>query len=391
MLVQRQSLKELRSLADEYPVVVVVGPRQSGKTTLCQKAFPKLPYLSLEDPDHRRSALEDPRGLLEQFPHGALLDEVQRAPDLLSYLQGIVDQDPQPGRFVLTGSQQLDVLSGVSQTLAGRAATLQLLPFSLKELQSAKQAPRSIEELLYRGLYPPIYDRDLHPSRWYGNYIQTYVERDVRQLINIRELGSFQVFLRLCAGRSGQLLNTSAIASDAGITHNTAKAWISALEASFIVKLVRPYYTNFGRRLVKTPKLYFLDPGLAAWLLQIRDPAQISSHPLRGPLFETWVFSELFKGRFNNGLESNLYFWRDRHGLEVDFLMERGSEILLAEAKSGKTIPSDAFRSLRVLKEITGDTVESSWLIHGGDRQQTRHQVKALPWGKIEQLARANR
>jgi len=383
-------MKELRQLAHEYPVTVVVGPRQSGKTTLCKATFPKLPYLSLEDPDRRRLAIDDPRGLLEQYSEGALLDEVQRAPELLSYLQGAVDADPRPGRFVLTGSQQLDVMAGISQTLAGRAATLQLLPFCLAELQAAKRAPGSIEELLHRGLYPPIYDRDLDPRRWYGNYVQTYVERDVRQLINVRDLSSFQVFLRLCAGRSGQLLNASSLASDAGITHNTARAWLSALEASFIVKLVRPLFANFGKRLVKTPKLYFLDPGLAAWLLEITDPSQITSHPLRGALFETWVFSELLKGRTNRGLSSNLYFWRDRHGLELDFVMDRGQELVLAEAKSGKTIPTDAWKPLLAVQDLAGPVATSSWLVHGGDQQLRNRGVTALPWQRIERLTRAN-
>jgi len=390
MLIRRRAMKELRQLAHEYPVTVVVGPRQSGKTTLCKATFPKLPYLSLEDPDRRRLAIDDPRGLLEQYSEGALLDEVQRAPELLSYLQGAVDADPRPGRFVLTGSQQLDVMAGISQTLAGRAATLQLLPFCLAELQAAKRAPGSIEELLHRGLYPPIYDRDLDPRRWYGNYVQTYVERDVRQLINVRDLSSFQVFLRLCAGRSGQLLNASSLASDAGITHNTARAWLSALEASFIVKLVRPLFANFGKRLVKTPKLYFLDPGLAAWLLEITDPSQITSHPLRGALFETWVFSELLKGRTNRGLSSNLYFWRDRHGLELDFVMDRGQELVLAEAKSGKTIPTDAWKPLLAVQDLAGPVATSSWLVHGGDQQLRNRGVTALPWQRIERLTRAN-
>ena len=390
MLIRRQASKELRELARQYPVVVVVVPRQPGNTTLCRATFPKLPYISLEDPDQRRFATEDPRGLLEQYATGALLDEVQRAPELLSYLQGVVDADPAPGRFVLTGSQQLDVMAGVTQTLAGRAATLQLLPFSLAELQHAKLAPGSVEELLHQGLYPPIHDRDLDPRRWYGNYVQTYVERDVRQLINVRDLSSFQVFLRLCAGRSGQLLNASSLASDAGITHNTARAWLSALEASFIVKLLRPHFANFGKRLVKTPKLYFLDPGLAAWLLEISEPSQISSHPLRGALFETWVYTELLKGRTNRGLASNLYFWRDRHGLELDFVLDKGQELVLVEAKSGKTISADGWKPLLAIEDLAGGSATSGWLVHGGDQQQQRRGLVALPWQKIERLTRAN-
>ena len=243
---------------------------------------------------------------------------------------------------------------------------------------------------MYKGLYPSIYDRELDPRRWYGNYIQTYIERDVRQLINVRDLSTFQAFLRLCAGRTGQLLNASSLASDAGVTHNTARAWLSALEASFVVTLLRPHFANFGKRLVKTPKLYFLDPGLAASLLQVTDASQISSHPLRGPLFETWVFTELLKGRTNRGLVSNLHFWRDRHGLEIDFLMDCGQELFLAEAKSGKTIPRDAFKSLFALRERADPAVTSGWLVHGGDQTQKRQQVTALPWRKINRITRAN-
>ncbi|MDN5937725.1 MAG: AAA family ATPase, partial [Salinisphaera sp.] len=241
-MVPRSAQAEIRQLAAGYPVIVVVGPRQSGKTTLCRAIFANHSYVSLEDPDVLRFATEDPRGFLDQYASGALFDEVQRAPALLSYLQTMVDADDAPGRFVLTGSSQLDVLAGVTQTLAGRAAIVELLPFSLPELQAAELAPDDLETLLYHGLYPPIYDRGLDATRWYGNYVRTYVERDLRQLINVRDLSAFQTFLRLCAGRTGQLISLSSLAADAGITHNTAKAWISALEASFIVRQLRPHF-----------------------------------------------------------------------------------------------------------------------------------------------------
>ena len=390
MMIPRTASGTLTELAQEYPVVVVTGPRQSGKTTLCKAIFADQPYATLEDPDVRRFALEDARGFLAQYPNGALLDEVQRAPELLSYLQGIVDRDPRPGRFILTGSQQLDVLAGVSQSLAGRAALLSLLPFAFEELPEAL-APVTIDELLYRGLYPPIYDRGLDPSRWYANYVQTYLERDLRQLVNVRDLSSFQVFLRLCAGRSGQLVNLSDLAADCGISHNTAKAWLSVLEASFIVVLLRPHFRNFGKRLVKTPKLHFLDPGLAAWLLEIREPAHLSAHPLRGALFEGWVIVELLKARANAGLTSNLYFWRDRGGLEMDCVMDRGTTLVPIEIKSGQTLARDFFAGFGRFAAIAGEVAVPGWLVYGGERTERRTAATALPWTEIAQLGTMNR
>jgi predicted AAA+ superfamily ATPase len=389
MLIPRRAGPTLQALAREYPVVVVTGPRQSGKTTLCRASFPDLPYASLEEPDVRGFAVDDPRGFLAQYPNGALLDEVQRAPELLSYLQGIVDRQPRSATFVLTGSQQLDVLAGVTQTLAGRVALLSLLPFALGELPEPL-APPSIEALLYRGFYPPIHDRGLDPSRWLGNYVQTYLERDLRQLVNIRDLSSFQVFLRLCAGRTGQLVNLSALAADCGITHNTARAWLSVLESSFIVIQLRPHFRNFGKRLVKTPKLYFVDSGLAAWLLEIRSEDQLNAHPLRGALFETWAISELLKGRANAGLASNLYFWRDRAGLEVDCVLDRGTALVPVEIKSGQTVASDFFASFSCFSAIAGDAAAPGWIVYGGTRIEKRSQATALPWRSIDTLVESN-
>ena len=399
-MIQRIAKRELVQLAKEYPVVVVVGPRQSGKTTLCRATFPEHAYVSLEEPDTLRFATDDPRGFLAQYSTGALLGEVQRAPHLLSYLQTVVDEDASPGRFILTGSSQLDVLAGVTQTLAGRTGLLDLLPFSLSELDAEGMRPKTLEELLHKGLYPPIYDRDLDPRRWYGNYMRTYVERDLRQLINVRDLSTFQTFVRLCAGRTGQLLNLSSLASDAGVTHNTAKAWISALEASFLVKLVRPHFANFGKRLVKTPKLFFLDVGLAAWLLEIGEASQLASHPLRGALFETWVVTELIKARTNRALSPNVYFWRDRHGLEVDCVLNHGTHLSLVEVKSGKTVPKDALRALRAVRELAAAKADTQkragtdpkvvdWLVYGGDRHENRTGVRVIGWREIGDLVKA--
>ena len=387
MLIQRHAEATLLQLTSEYPVVAVTGPRQSGKTTLVRKAFPDKPYVSLEDLDERQFATDDPRGFLSRYPDGAILDEVQRCPGLFSYLQTRLDQAKKKGLFVLTGSQQFNLLTGITQSLAGRVALIPLLPFALGELQAAKMAPKKLSELLFRGLYPPIYDGQQQAGIWYGNYMRTYIERDVRQMINVQDLSAFQRFVRMCAGRTGQLTNLSALASDCGVTHNTAKAWLSVLQASYIVHLLQPHHRNFAKRLVKTPKLYFYDTGLACWLLGIRAPAQLDAHAQRGALFETWAVGELLKARYNRGLKSNLYFWRDRSGNEVDVLIDEGDKLAPVEIKAGQTVSSDYFRGLdrwqAMAKEISG----KPWLLYGGDKAQTRLGCNVVPWAEIGSLA----
>ncbi len=389
VLIPRQARATVERLAQGYPLVAITGPRQSGKTTLARGVFAEKPYVSLEDLDERALAGADPRGFLARFPDGAVLDEVQRAPALFSYLQTRVDTDRRNGLFVLTGSQQFGLFSSVTQTLAGRVAMLPLLPFTLGELQAARKAPPSVEVLLFQGLYPPIYDRGLDAGIWYGNYVATYVERDVRQMVNVRDLSTFQRFVRMCAARTAQLLNLSGLAADCGVSHNTAAAWLSVLEASYIVHLLPPYHRNFGKRLVKTPKLYFHDTGLAAWLLGIQRPEQIATHPQRGALFESWVVAELLKARFNRALGSNLYFWRDRSGHEVDLLVEQGDALLPVEIKSGQTVAPDFFAGLDEWRRISG-TAGEAWLVYGGDREQTRHGTRVVPWKRIGELAEAD-
>ncbi|HEX7183271.1 MAG TPA: ATP-binding protein [Thermoanaerobaculia bacterium] len=386
-MIPRSAESTVRRLAQGYPAVAVTGPRQSGKTTLVRSMYEDRPYVSLEDLDERAFADEDPRGFLARFPDGAVLDEVQRTPGLFSYLQTRVDQDRRNGLFILTGSQQFDLLSSITQTLAGRVALVPLLPFTLRELQDAGRAPETLEELLFLGLYPPVYDRQLDPTIWYGNYVRTYVERDVRQMINVRDLSAFQRFIRMCAARTGQLLNLSGLAIDCGITHNTARAWFSVLEASFIVHLLQPHHRNFNKRLVKTPKLYFYDPGLAAWLLGVQNPEQLATHPQRGALFETWVVSELLKARFNRALGSNLYFWQDRSGHEVDVVIEQGGTLVPVEIKSGQTVVKDFFGGLESWSRIAGDAGGRPWLVYGGDRRQSRSSVEVLPWRDLGGLA----
>ena len=386
MWIPRQARATVERLMEGYPVVAITGPRQSGKTTLVRAMFGDRPFVSLEDLDERSFATDDPRGFLARFPDGAVLDEVQRAPDLFSYLQTRVDQDRRMGLFVLTGSQQLNLLSGITQSLAGRVALVRLLPFTLGELQAAGRAPETVEELLFAGLYPPIHDRSLEPSIWFGNYVRTYVERDVRQMMNVRDLATFQRFLRLCAGRCGQLLNLSSLGNDCGVNHNTAKAWLSVLEASYIVYLLQPHHRSFDKRLVKTPKLYFYDPGLAAWLLGIQAPEQLATHPLRGGLFESWVVAELLKARFNRALEDDLYFWRDHAGHEVDVLLDRGTELVPVEVKSGQTVVRDFFTGLERWRRIAGEAAGPGWLVYGGEREQSRAGVQVVPWTGIGRL-----
>ena len=379
-MIPRTAAKTLSRLAKRYPVVAVTGPRQSGKTTLARAVFAGKPYVSLEDPDQREFATNDPRGFLGNYPEGALLDEVQRCPELFSYLQRIVDERRRAGLFVLTGSQQFGLLAKISQSLAGRIGLIHLLPFSLGELKRARRMPRKIELLLFRGLYPPLYDKRHDPLSWYANYMQTYLERDVRQLINVRELGAFQRFVRMCAARTGQLLNLTGLAGDCGITHNTAKAWISVLEASYIVFLLQPYYRNLNKRLVKTPKLYFYDPGLAAWLLGIQAVEQIATHSMRGALFETWVIGELLKKRYNQGLPANVYFWRDRAGNEVDVLCEEGERVSPIEIKSGQTITEEHLAGLRRWIDLAGKIAVNPRLVYAGASRYARTGVEILPW-----------
>jgi len=392
-MIRRLAETTLKKLAVGYPVITITGPRQSGKTTLARASFPDKDYASLEDPDNREFAEEDPRGFLTRFPDGAVLDEVQRCPELFSWLQGVVDADGRMGLFVLTGSQQFGLLSGVTQSLAGRAGRIQLLPFSLSEITSAGLAPKSLDELLFYGLYPPLHDRHVAPVHWYADYVATYIERDVRQMVNIRDLSTFQRFLRLCAGRHGQLLNLSALANDCGISHNTAKAWLSVLEASYLIHLLQPHHRNFRKRIVKTPKLYFLDSGLAAWLLGIQSEDQLAIHSMRGALFEGWVIQELLKARFNLALVSNLYFWRDNTGNEVDVLLESGERLQPLEIKSGQTVNRDYLTGLRKWNEIAKNnsaSIDVPYLIYGGTEAQQRVGIEVTPWRDIARIAEKN-
>lgn len=384
-MIPRLVAPKIMELSRGFPALAITGPRQSGKTTLAKALFPGKPYLSLENPDTRRYAEEDPRSFLEKCPSGAILDEVQRCPALFSYLQGILDESREGGRFILTGSQQFGLLSRINQSLAGRVAMIELLPFSLAEVYKIK--PR-LDEVLFTGLYPPVHDRKLDPTAWYASYVQTYVERDVRQLTNVKDLASFQRFVRLCAGRTGQLLNLSQLAADSGITHNTARAWISILQAGYLVYLLAPHHRNFNKRIIKTPKLYFFDTGLVAWLLGIRSAEQIETHPLRGALFETLIITELIKACAHQGLPANLYFWRDREGHEVDVVADKAGRLLPIEIKSGATLSPDWFRGILYFAGLQAPGPLPSYLVYGGREAQKRQGTQVLGWTNLDPLTK---
>lgn len=382
-MIKRDAGQTINTLLRGFPIVTITGPRQSGKTTLARMVGSSKPYASLEDPDLRFAAQNDPRSFLERFPDGGVLDEVQRCPELFSYLQTRVDNDGRMGLFILTGSQQFGLLSGICQSLAGRTAFVELLPFSFAELLAAGRLPARADELLHCGGYPPIYDRELPPRIWFNAYVTAYIERDVRQMLKIQELETFHRFVRLCAGRTGQLLNLSSLATECGITHNTAKAWISVLEASYIVFLLRPHHANFNKRLIKSPKLYFYDVGLVSWLLGIETAQQIDTHPLRGNIFETAIVAELMKTRCNRGEPANLSFWRDSNGNEVDVLVERGMQLVPIEIKSGKTITRDTFAGLEKWRALAANRCGEPVVIYGGAESYSLGGMRVIGWQDI--------
>lgn len=370
-MIRRKLAPVLLKLATQYPVVTVTGPRQSGKTTLCRATFPEKPYVNLESLDLRAFATEDPRGFLASYPDGAILDEIQRTPDLLSYLQPLIDEQERPGQFILTGSQQFEVMTNITQSLAGRTALLKLLPLSMEELSDASIALDTDQQIL-TGFYPRIYNSNITPVQALGDYVETYVERDIRQLVAIKNLSLFEKFVRLCAGRTGQLLNLQSLGNDVGISHTTAKSWLTLLEASYVVFLLRPWHTNLAKRQVKSPKLYFYDVGLASYLLGAENSQHIQTHPLRGSLFENLIVIEALKYRYNRGQRNNLYFWRDSMGNEVDLLIENGPEVVPVEIKGGATVNRDYFKGLNTIGRKLPLPPKSSALIYDGFDQQKR-------------------
>jgi len=385
-VIERQASPLLRQLAQGFPVVALTGPRQSGKTTLARQAFSAKPYFSFEDLETRQRALLDPRRFFSQLEDGAVLDEVQRCPELLSYLQGVVDERARMGEFVVTGSQQFGLLAQITQSLAGRVGLLQLLPLSQAELAFAALAPKTLEQAMWLGGYPALFDRRRqlgNPSLWLGGYTATYIERDVRQLLGVANLTLFQRFVLMCAARTGQLLNLSALASDCGISHTTARSWLTVLEASYLVFLLPPHHRNFGKRLVKMPKLYFLDTGLLCHLLRIDSALTLATHALRGAIFESWVVSQTLKHRWNQGLASDIFFWRDNHGTEIDLMFEQAGALHAVEIKSGATFSPDWLRGLDRWRRYAGAAAASPVLVHGGRDSFFVDGVHVLAWSKL--------
>ncbi|MDB4180977.1 ATP-binding protein [Flavobacteriaceae bacterium] len=375
-MIQRDITKKLLEVSNYYQVITVTGPRQSGKTTLIKDVFKALPYVLLETPDIRQRAKEDPKSFLSNYPKGAIFDEIQNVPELFSYLQGIIDENSTI-KFVLSGSQNFLLLENVNQTLAGRTGVLKLLPFSTDELKDSKHWTENPLEFVFKGMYPRIYDRGIPPEIFYSDYIQTYVERDVRSIKNIGNLSNFSRFLSLCAGRVGQLLNIDSLASDVGIATNTAKEWLSILEASYIIYTLKPHHKNFNKRLVKRPKLYFYDTGLVCNLLQIKSINELDMHFAKGNLFENFILNELLKKRFNNAKTSNLYFWRDHHGKEIDCIIEKANGLIPIEIKSSKTYQKEHFKNMNYWNKLSENSKENSFLIYAGNETDN------LPYGKL--------
>ena len=393
-MIKRTLTPYLQRDAGFYPVVTLTGPRQSGKTTLVRSAFPDHDYVSLEDPDARAFATEDPRGFLDRFAGPVILDEAQRFADLFSYIQGLVDLDDTPGRFVLTGSHNFLLMSALSQSLAGRSAVLHLLPFSRAELEGQSQAapddPRrlfansesrlDLWSAIHAGFYPRIHARGIPAGVWMPDYVQTYVERDLRSLVNIGDLSTFEQFLRLCAGRVGQLLNYSSLANDCGVSVDTTRRWLSVLETSFLVFRLPPHFRNFNKRLVKSPKIYFHDTGLACYLLGIREADMLPTHPLRGALFENFVMAEVAKAFAHHRRQRQMHFWRDRSGNEIDLLLSREEDLFPVEIKSGQTVAGDGFEALSRWSELACQPLDRGTLVYGGDQAYLRSKVSVRPW-----------
>jgi uncharacterized protein len=383
-MIKRDAEVKLKNLVKTFRSVAVVGPRQSGKTTLCRSVFPNKPYVSLENPDTLEYAITDPRGFLGQYKGGAILDEIQRAPHLFSYLQQILDETKSKGLYILTGSNNFLLQENNSQTLSGRIAYLQLLPLSLEEMKAAGKLKSEYKSHLLQGGYPEVVAKRISAADWYAGYIRTYVERDLRQLKNINNLALFVKLLRLCAGRTGQILNLTSLSNDCGIDQKTVASWLSILQSSYIIYLLKPYYNNFNKRIIKAPKLYFYDTGVACSLLGINTAKQITSHAAKGSLFENMMVSELLKKRFNMGLTDNLYYWRDKTGNEVDLLIDDAGKLTAIELKAGETVSSDFFKSLHYFSSLSDGKVQQ-WLVYGGTQKQKRGKgILVKPWNELD-------
>ena len=385
-MITRDLKKQLLLLAKKMPAIALTGPRQSGKTTLLKAVFPNYDYVNLEHPPTRALALSDPDQFLSQYTKGLIIDEVQRAPELFSYLQVEIDKQKKMGQYILSGSQNFSLLENISQSLAGRVALFNLLPFSYKEMTAGNLKIKSLEQLIFKGAYPAIYDRKIAPGIYYSSYLNTYVDRDVRALVNVQNLSLFEAFVKLLAGRVGQLLNLSEIGNALGIDHKTVKKWLSVLETSFIIYLLKPYHTNFNKRLVKTPKLYFYDTGLASNLLGIDDEKQLINHWAKGALFENFVINELLKERINKGIKPQLYFWRDSQGNEVDLLIQEKGKTKAIEIKASKTYHPGFFKGLNYYADLSKAKKNECFLIYAGPGELKTSNGELINWTNISKI-----
>jgi len=385
MMIQRAATQKIKQLAKKFPAVGLLGPRQSGKTTLAKELFPKKPYISFENQDNVLLATKDPRAFLSQYKAGAIFDEIQRVPQLLSYMQGVIDAQPNKvGLFIITGSQNLLLLESISQTLAGRIAFIHLLPFSYSELEDSKHGKQSLNKLILNGGYPRLYDRKISPVDYYPNYLLTYVERDVRQIKNITNLALFQRFLKICATRVGQEINYTSISNDTGVDQKTVMSWFGILEASFIAFRLQPFYNNLGKRLTQMPKLYFYDTGLCCSLLELETESHVNTHPLRGALFENLIILELLKARFNNGQRSNLFYWRDRTGNEIDILIDQSSQVIPIEIKTATTFSHDYLKGINYWKKINANT-KNAYVVYTG-KNSAIDNTSILNWKELNTI-----
>ena len=384
--IPRLMAKELRRSAREYPVVAILGPRQSGKTTLAKKTFPEKDYISMEDLDNRQFAHRDPRGFLETRKSAVIIDEAQRVPDLLSYIQTKTDRERKKGQFILTGSNQFLLEEKITQSLAGRVSVLRLLPLSLRELSKAGdlKEKKSLFEVIFKGFYPQLHGENIRSRPWFSNYTDTYINKEVRLVKNIGNLSQFSVFLKMCAARTGQLVNLQSFANDCGTAQNTIKSWLSVLESGFIIKRLSPYYKNFNKRLIKASKIYFYDTGLLCHLLSIQTPDEIVSHSLKGALFENLVFAEIEKRFFNQGRRAPVYFWRSSAGREMDFLIDE-KPLKTIEVKAGQTLIPEFFKNTDFFQSLTDNPVRS-YLIYAGSEDQIRKNIRALSWKNLYRM-----
>ncbi len=385
-MIKRKLSEKLIYYAEKYPVVSITGPRQSGKTTLAKSTFPDYEYITLEDIDIRNIAINDPKTILETKAKGLIIDEIQRVPELFSYIQAIVDTTNKSGQFIITGSQNFLLMQNISQTLAGRIAILKLLPFSLEELQNTKYYPKDFVSTIYNGFYPRIYDKNIPANDFYPFYIQTYVERDVKLIKNIANQNVFINFIKVCAGRTGQLLNITELANTCGITQITAKSWLSILEASYIIYFLRPHHKSYNKRIVKMPKLYFYDTGLASSILGIKSEKQLITHFLYGALFENFVINEFYKHLYNNAVNLELYFWRDKNGKEIDLIIDNNDKIIPIEIKAGKTFNYDFLKNLLYWNKLTKNKKENNFVIYGGEKSYKTSNANIISWENLKEI-----